>query len=112
MWNDAPFEGINFGSVPEPVDELLQAGVLANRQSRAAADRLFREALALDPSALPTYFCLYKIHTYSGRLGEARAMAEAGLVEAVRQAGWGPTGSCGCRRPPAPLIPAASRSTH
>lgn len=88
MQTDVPFEGINFGSVPDEVDELLQAGVLAHRQHKSAADALFRQALALDPSALPTYFCLYKIHTYSGRLDEARAMAEAGLKEAARQAGW------------------------
>lgn len=88
MHTDVPFEGINFGSVPEDVDELLQAGVLAHRQDKAAADALFRRALDRDPSALPTYFCLYKIHTYSGRLDQARAMAEAGLAEAARQAGW------------------------
>ena len=88
MHTDVPFEGINFGAVPDEVDELLQAGVLAHRQDKAAADALFRQALARDPSALPTYFCLYKIHTYSGRLDQARAMAEAGLAEAARQAGW------------------------
>ncbi|MCT2398895.1 hypothetical protein [Novosphingobium mangrovi (ex Huang et al. 2023)] len=88
MRTDTPFEGINFGSVPEAVDELLQAGVLAHRRDKTAADALFHEALTLDPAALPTYFCLYKIHTYSGRLDEARAMAEAGLAEAARQAGW------------------------
>ncbi|MEJ2409193.1 MAG: hypothetical protein P8Y58_00110 [Novosphingobium sp.] len=88
MHTDVPFEGINFGSVPEEVDELLQAGVLAHRQDKDAADALFRQALELDPSALPTYFCLYKIHTYSGRLDQAQAMAEAGLAEAAQQAGW------------------------
>ncbi|MCJ2177805.1 hypothetical protein [Novosphingobium album (ex Hu et al. 2023)] len=88
MQTDVPFEGINFGSLPDEVDELLQAGVLAHRQDKAAADALFRQALALDPTALPTYFCLYKIHTYSGRLDQAKAMAEAGLAEAARQAGW------------------------
>lgn len=88
MQADTPFEGIDFGTVPDEVDELLQAGVIAHRQDKAAADALFRQALALAPAALPTYFCLYKIHTYSGRLDEARAMAEAGLAEASRQAGW------------------------
>ena len=47
----------------------------------------FREALALRPDALATYLCLYKIHTYQGHLDEALAVAEAGLVEAARQAG-------------------------
>jgi len=88
MQTDAPFEGIDFGELPDEVNELLQAGVHAYRQDKAAADALFREALVLDPAALPTYFCLYKIHTYQGRLDEARAMAEAGLAEAARQAGW------------------------
>ena len=70
------------------MDALLQAGVLAHRSDKAQSDALFREALALDPTALPTYFCLYKIHTYNGQLPEALAMAEAGLAEAARQAGW------------------------
>ncbi|WP_172327533.1 hypothetical protein [Mangrovicoccus sp. HB161399] len=88
MHSDTPFEGIDFGTVPDGVDDLLQQGVLACRRDRGAADALFREALALDPGALPTYFCLYKIHTYSGRLDAAREAAEAGLAEAARQAGW------------------------
>ncbi len=88
MRTDTPFEGIDFGTVPEGVDDLLQAGVLAYRSDRAEADALFRQALALDAEALPTYFCLYKIHTYSGRLDAAREAAEAGLAEAARQAGW------------------------
>jgi hypothetical protein len=88
MHTDTSFEGIDFGAVPEGVDALLQAGVLAHRLDRAAADALFRKALMHDPSALPTYFCLYKIHTYSGRLDDARTMAEAGLAQAARQAGW------------------------
>ena len=78
---------IDFGDTPAPVNELLQQGVLLNRQSRAAADAKFREALALDPSALATYFCLYKIHAYRGALDEALAIAQAGLAEARRQAG-------------------------
>ncbi len=88
MQSDVPFEAIDFGALPEAVNRLLQAGVVAHRQDKAAADALFREALAQDPAALPTYFCLYKIHTYAGRLSEARAMAEAGLAQAARQAGW------------------------
>ena len=88
MKTDVPFDGIDFGDLPSEVDELLQAGVLAYRTDREAADTLFREALTLDPEALPTYFCLYKIHTYRGRLDEARGAAEEGLAEAARQAGW------------------------
>jgi len=81
---------INFGDLPEAIDSLLQQGVAAYRHDRARADQLFRQALAAAPEALPTYFCLYKIHTYQGNLNEARAAAESGLKEAARQAGWAP----------------------
>lgn len=79
---------INFGDLPEAIDALLQQGVAAYRRDHARADRLFREALAAAPDELPTYFCLYKIHTYQGNLDEAKAVAELGLQEAARQAGW------------------------
>lgn len=88
MRSDAPFEGINFGDLPAAVNDLLQAGVFAHRRDKAAADALFRQALALDPAALPTYLCLYKLHTYAGRPDEARKVAQEGLAEAARQAGW------------------------
>jgi hypothetical protein len=88
MQTDAPFEGINFGDLPPEVNELLQQGVFAYRSDRDEADRLFRLALAINPAALPTYLCLYKIHTYQGHLADARAIALAGLTEAARQAGW------------------------
>lgn len=81
-------DAINFGELPEAIDALLQAGVVAYRRDRRVADRLFRQALAAAPSELPIYFCLYKIHTYQGNLDDAQAAAEAGLVEAARQAGW------------------------
>jgi tetratricopeptide (TPR) repeat protein len=79
---------IDFGDLPESINALLQEGVAAYRQDRARADQLFRRALADDPTRLPSYFCLYKIHTYQGNLDEALAAAEAGLNEACRQAGW------------------------
>jgi hypothetical protein len=79
---------INFGELPEEIDALLQRGVAVYRHDRAEADRLFRRALAAAPAELPTYFCLYKIHTYQGHLDEAQAAAEGGLREAARQAGW------------------------
>lgn len=79
---------INFGDLPEEIDALLQQGVAAYRRDHAQADRLFRQALAAAPQQLPTYFCLYKIHTYQGHLDEAEAVAELGLAEAARQAGW------------------------
>jgi tetratricopeptide (TPR) repeat protein len=80
---------INFGDLPEAIDALLQQGVAAYRRDHALADRLFHQALAAAPEQLPIYFCLYKIHTYQGNLDMARGVAEQGLREAARQAGWG-----------------------
>lgn len=79
---------INFGELPPEIDALLQRGVVAYRRDRTHADSLFRQALALAPTQLPIYFCLYKIHTYQGNLDDAQAVAESGLKEAARQAGW------------------------
>jgi tetratricopeptide (TPR) repeat protein len=81
-------DAINFGDLPEAINALLQQGVSAYRTDHRRADRLFRQALAAAPAELPTYFCLYKIHTYQGNLDEAQAAAESGLEEAARQAGW------------------------
>ena len=81
-------DAINFGDLPEEIDALLQQGVAAYRRDHAHADSLFRQALASAPTQLPIYFCLYKIHTYQGHLDEAEAVAEQGLREAARQAGW------------------------
>ena len=78
---------IEFGDVPPSVDEILQQGVSLYRQDRAAADARFQDAIALDPTVLPSYQCLYKIYTYQGRLDEAYRIALAGLEEAARQAG-------------------------
>jgi tetratricopeptide (TPR) repeat protein len=83
---DAEF--IDFGELPDQVDALLQQGVSAYRHDKTEADSLFHQALALAPGELPTYYCLYKIHTYQGNLDRALAIAEAGLQEAARQAGW------------------------
>jgi hypothetical protein len=81
---------IDFGDVLPEVNEILQRGVSLYRHDKAGADLAFREALALAPDALPTYLCLYKIHTYQGNLDEALAIAHAGLAEAARQAGLDP----------------------
>ncbi|NLH79323.1 MAG: hypothetical protein GX458_00550 [Phyllobacteriaceae bacterium] len=83
-------DAIDFGELPPAVNEILQRGVALHRVDRAAADRAFREALALDPRALATYFCLYKIHTYAGDLDAALEAAEAGAREAARQANLSP----------------------
>lgn len=78
---------IDFGPLPDAVNDILQRGVLDYRQDRESARARFHEALALDPTALPIYFCLYKIHAYQGHLDDALDYAEAGLAEAARQAG-------------------------
>lgn len=77
---------IDFGELPPAVNEILQEGVALHRHDPAAADARFRAALALDPTALPTWFCLYKIHTYAGDLDAALEVAEGALREAARQA--------------------------
>ena len=81
-------ETINFGELPPEIDALLQKGVVAYRRDFVQAEQLFREALAAGPEELPTYYCLYKIHTYHGNLDEARAAAQTGMRKAARQAGW------------------------
>jgi translation elongation factor EF-1beta len=81
---------INFGELPEEINDLLQQGVAAYRRDRSRADSLFRQALAAAPTQLPIYFCLYKIHTYQGNLDDAEAAARSGLREAATQAGWSP----------------------
>jgi len=80
-------DAINFGVLPREIDALLQQGVVAYRQDRDRAERLFRKALEIAPRELPVYFCLYKIHTYQGNLDQAQAVAEGGFKEAARQAG-------------------------
>ncbi len=81
-------DAINFGDIPDEINDILQEGVAAYRRDRKRADELFRQALAAAPTELPVYFCLYKIHTYQGNLDEALAAAESGLREGARQAGW------------------------
>lgn len=69
------------------VEELLREGMTLFRHDPAAADAAFRAVLARDRSALPAYFCLYKIHAYQGHFDEALWAAQSGLAEAARQAG-------------------------
>lgn len=83
-------DAINFGELPPEIDSLLQQGVVSYRRDPREADRIFRQALDAAPSELAVYFCLYKTHTYRGRLDEALSIAESGLREAARQAGWSP----------------------
>jgi hypothetical protein len=83
-------DAINFGDLPDTINDLLQQGVAAYRHDHALADRLFRQAMVAAPEQLPVYFCLYKIHTYQGNLNMAVTAAEDGLGVAARQAGWSP----------------------
>lgn len=78
-------DAIDFGDVPPAVNEILQEGVALHRHDKPAADAAFRRALALDPTALATWFCLYKIHTYAGDLDAALDTALGALREAARQ---------------------------
>jgi len=79
---------VTFEDIPPEVEKLLREGVVAQRRDRERADRLFRAALALAPTELPIYYCLYKVQTRMGRLDEAEAIAREGMEEAARQAGW------------------------
>lgn len=81
---------IDFGPLPEAVDALLQAGVRAHRTDRAAAEALFRAALAEAPDALPVHLCLYKIHAYAGDGDAALEAVQAAIAEAARQANLPP----------------------
>lgn len=81
-------DAINFGELPPEIDSLLQQGVISYRRDPLEADRIFRRALDVAPGELAVYFCLYKTHTYRGRLDEAQRIAERGLREAAQQAGW------------------------
>ena len=83
-------DAVNFGDLPPRINALLQQGVAAYRTDFDSAEKLFREALEVAPEELPTYLCLYKIHTYHGNLDEARLVAERGLKVAAAQAGLPP----------------------
>ncbi|MGD0959597.1 MAG: hypothetical protein ABSB19_07305 [Methylomonas sp.] len=75
-------------NLPEQVNVLLQAGVLANHADKPRAEQLFKQAQQLDRSCLQTYFALYKFYFYQGRLLEAQTEVLAGLEEAALQGGF------------------------
>jgi hypothetical protein len=74
--------------VPEAVNQLLQAGVLANHADKPRAEQLFKQAQALDATCLQTYFALYKFYFYQGRLREAEREVLAGLHAAAELGGF------------------------
>jgi hypothetical protein len=74
--------------VPEAVNSLLQAAVVANHVDRHKAEQLFKQAQALDSDCLQTHFALYKFYFYQGRLLEAEKEVMAGLAAAALQGGF------------------------
>ncbi len=75
-------------NLPEAVNNLLQAGVLANHADKTRAEQLFKQAQQIDSSCLQTYFALYKFYFYQGRLQEAEREVLAGLEVASVQGGF------------------------
>ncbi len=74
--------------VPAAVNQLLQAGVLANHADKPRAEQLFKQAQQLDANCLQTYFALYKFYFYQGRLREAEGEVLAGLRAAASLGGF------------------------
>ncbi len=73
--------------LPESVNRLLQAAVIAARHDKTQAEQLFIQAYQTDPHCLQSYFALYKFYFYQARLTEAEYYVLAGLEEAARQGG-------------------------
>ncbi|MDD4915495.1 MAG: hypothetical protein PHW13_10740 [Methylococcales bacterium] len=71
--------------IPEAVNNLLQAAVVANHVDRPRAEQLFKQAQALDGACLQTHFALYKFYFYQGRLQEAEREVMTGLAAASSQ---------------------------
>jgi len=72
-------------NLPEPVNKLLQAAVVANHVDKDRAEQLFKQAQALDAACLQTHFALYKFYFYQGRLLEAEREVLTGLAAAALQ---------------------------
>lgn len=81
---------LDFGDLPPAVDQLLQQGVASHFTDPAAAEGYFRQAIALDPTALPAYRCLFKHHNRKRQFEAAFATCTQWLTEAARQAGIAP----------------------
>lgn len=74
--------------MPQAVNALLQQAVVASRNDKTRAEKLFKQAYQLDTACLQTYFALYKFYFYQARLSEAESFVLAGLAEAARQGGF------------------------
>lgn len=70
--------------VPTPVWAMIEAAKQAPGEEKG---RLLWATQSCAPSALPTYFLLYKFHMSRGEYGSAMRAARLGLQEAGRQAG-------------------------
>lgn len=93
---------VDLGSLPKDTVSLLKRGVGVLAAQRDAGDTaeqafsgpsaneratmLFGEALGRDPTALPVYFALVRIHTHFGALESALSVGLQGLNEAAHQA--------------------------
>ncbi len=73
--------------VPDSVNTILQAAVIAARNDKVEAEKLFIQAYQADPHCLQSYFALYKFYFYQARLSEAEYYVLAGLEEAASQGG-------------------------
>lgn len=78
---------VYFGPLPEEVNAKLQQGIALYQDEPATAERLFREALAISPGALPAWFCLIKLHNRYRQFDAAHEAALGALAEASRQCG-------------------------
>lgn len=81
---------LDFGNLPPAVDQLLQQGVASHFTDPTAAEDYFRQAIALDPTALPAYRCLFKHHNRKRQFEAAFTTCTQWLTEAARQAGITP----------------------
>ncbi len=75
-------------NLPVAINQLLQSAVTLTPVDKAQAERLFKQAQALDSDCLQTYFALYKFYFFQGRLLEAEREVLAVLATAARQGGF------------------------
>ena len=75
-------------NIPDSVNSLLQAGVVATRRNKLQAELLFRQAYQLDRHCLQTYYALYKFHFHHKQFLEAEYFVLAGMDEAATQDGF------------------------
>lgn len=72
------------GEVPKPIRAMIEAAKQAPADAKGS---MLWAAQQLDPTALPIYYLLYKLHASRGELEPAERAARLGLAESGRQAG-------------------------